>query len=571
MLDLTVEKALIFRITHISNVPWLLENGVHCPNSDIRDPNFRRIGNLDLIAKRVYRAVSRPPGGTLSDYVPFYFTPCSPMLYNIKTGYQGVEKLPMADIVVLVSSLHRIRELGIDFVFTDRHAYLMAAQYSSDLDELNVLDWPRLRARDFKKKLDEPDKDGKVSSGGADSSAPPGEWNRRVGVLWGGTTRKPAGHHHTTGASNAGRSKTCLVPVMISYTKGNLLEARTEAVVNTVNEVGVMGKGIALMFREAFPESAKTYEQAAKRGSVHIGEVLVTENKELFGPRWIIHFPTKKHWRRPSKIEWIRRGLVDLKRVIHDYRIRSIALPPLGCGNGRLQWHDVRREIEVALTELKDLEVVVYEPTAEYVNEPKRRGVEELPPARALIAELVRRYSVLGIDCTNLEVHKLAWFLQRMIGALRLPDPLDLRFGANRYGPYADRLRHLLDALDGSYLHCEKRLSDAGPLEPIWFDDSKRQAVAEYLYSDAAEPYLRALDATTKIIDGFESPLGMELLATVDWLLHERNVESTVPAIKLALKSWPGGPVAVRRKLRLLDDRMLDLAIARLRTPGNGG
>ena len=158
MLDLTVEKALIFRITHISNVPWLLENGVHCPNSDIRDPNFRRIGNLDLIAKRVYRAVSRPPGGTLSDYVPFYFTPCSPMLYNIKTGYQGVEKLPMADIVVLVSSLHRIRELGIDFVFTDRHAYLMAAQYSSDLDDLNVLDWPRLSARDFKKKLDEPDK-----------------------------------------------------------------------------------------------------------------------------------------------------------------------------------------------------------------------------------------------------------------------------------------------------------------------------------------------------------------------------------------------------------------------------
>lgn len=160
MIDLTPEKALIFRITHITNVPWILDNGLHCQNSEIRDPNFRQIGNLDLIAKRPHRVVPIPPGGMLSDYIPFYFTPCSPMLYNIKTGYQGVEQLPMSEIVVLVSSLHRVRECGAAFVFTDRHAYLQTAtpSFSSRLEDLQGLDWASLRARDFRRSPDDPGK-----------------------------------------------------------------------------------------------------------------------------------------------------------------------------------------------------------------------------------------------------------------------------------------------------------------------------------------------------------------------------------------------------------------------------
>ena len=140
-LDLTPEKALIFRITHIANVRWLLDHGLHCPSSAVRDPDFRRIGNFDLIAKRAYRVVPTPPGGTLDDYVPFYFTPCTPMLYNIKTGYQGVEQIPMRDIVVLVSSLRRLAEHDVGFVFTDRHAYLQTAEFSGDLSRLARLDW----------------------------------------------------------------------------------------------------------------------------------------------------------------------------------------------------------------------------------------------------------------------------------------------------------------------------------------------------------------------------------------------------------------------------------------------
>lgn len=355
---------------------------------------------------------------------------------------------------------------------------------------------------------------------------------------------------------------------MIRYTQGNLLEAQTEAIVNTVNEVGVMGKGIALMFHDAFPESAQVYEAACARNEVHVGSVFVTENRALVGPRWILHFPTKKHWRNPSRMEWVRSGLTDLVRVLREQHIRSVAIPPLGCGHGGLNWAQVRREIENALTELPEIDAVVYEPVGTYQNTPKPTGVEELTPARAMIAELVRRYSVLDLGCTHLEVQKLAWFLHRSLVELGLGDPLDLRFAANKYGPYADRLRHLLDAMDGSYLHCERRLADAGPLEPIWFEEEKRDVVCRYLESEAARAYLPALERTASVIDGFESPLGLELLATVDWLLYENGCASDVPSVRRGLEGWPGGRSAAKRKLRLFDERMIGIALDRLRAGG---
>ncbi len=351
---------------------------------------------------------------------------------------------------------------------------------------------------------------------------------------------------------------------MIRYTSGNLLDAPSEAIVNTVNEVGVMGKGIALMFREAFPENTRIYSEAAKAGKVRVGHMLLTANSSLLGPRWIINFPTKKHWRQPSRLEWIRSGLVDLVRVVEGHEIKSIAVPPLGCGNGGLEWAHVRKEIEAAAAKLPDVEFLVYEPTGQYQNAPKREGVETLTPARALIAELVRRYSVLGLECSNLEVQKLAWFLHRTIDAQRLPDPLDLRFSANRYGPYADRLRHLLNGLDGSYLHCEKRLSDAGPLDAIWFEDNKRPDLEEYLATSEAQLYKPALETATAIIDGFESPYGMELLATVDWLISEEDAAPTVDGIRNALAKWSTGKSAARRKQALFDDGMITLALSQL-------
>lgn len=351
---------------------------------------------------------------------------------------------------------------------------------------------------------------------------------------------------------------------MIRYTQGNLLEAPTEAQVNTVNEIGVMGKGIALMFREAFAENTRAYEEAAKNKEIRVGRMFVTRNEGLVGPKWIINFPTKKHWRQPSKLEWVRDGLRDLVRVLGENRIRSVAVPPLGCGNGGLEWDQVRREIEAAASELPEVEFLVYTPTVEYQNAPKREGVEALTPARALIAELVRRYSVLGLECTNLEVQKLAWFLHRTIELLRLNDPLDLHFTADKYGPYADRLRHLLNGLDGSYLHCEKRLADAGPLDLIWFEDSRRDKVQQYLQSEEASDYIPALERTAETIDGFESPLGMELLATVDWLVTREDATATVEGVHHGIANWPKGRGAANRKRKLFSDRLLALALKRL-------
>jgi O-acetyl-ADP-ribose deacetylase (regulator of RNase III) len=332
-----------------------------------------------------------------------------------------------------------------------------------------------------------------------------------------------------------------------------------------VNTVGVMGKGIALMFKENFPENFKIYEAACKRGEVRVGHMLVTEREDMYGPRWIINFPTKQHWRSPSQIEWIEEGLKDLARVILKNKIKSVAIPPLGSGNGGLIWPDVRPKIEAALSALSDVEIVVYEPTNMYQNVAKRTGVEKLTPARALIAELVRRYWVLGIECTILEIQKLAYFLERsIIEELQLKNPLDLKFTANKFGPYSRRLNHLLDALDGSYLRCDKRLADASSLDVIRFDEKKRDRVATYLKGGEAKDYMPALDATEGIIDGFQSPLGMELLATVDWLLQQKGTQPNIAAVKDALKSWPGGQESAARKLKLFDDRLLGLALDRL-------
>jgi len=351
---------------------------------------------------------------------------------------------------------------------------------------------------------------------------------------------------------------------MIRFVQGNLLDAKVDALVNTVNTVGIMGKGIALMFKEAFPANFRAYKDACKRREVRIGRMFVTELRVLEGPHWIINFPTKKHWRQPSKMEWIVEGLQDLRRVIQEHGIQSIALPPLGAGNGRLEWREVRVEIQRALADLENVDIIVYEPTEKYQNVAKPTGVEELTPARVLVAEMIRRYWVLGIECTYLEVQKLGWFLERTIHALGIEDPLKLHFKADKYGPYSDRLRHLLNALDGTYLHCDKRLSDAGPTDTIWFDEERRQHVELFLQQETSQPLNRVLDLTSQRIDGFESPLGMELLATVDWLIQRERAEPTLTGIRSALGQWPAGEAAAERKLRLFNDRLLQLALDRL-------
>lgn len=350
---------------------------------------------------------------------------------------------------------------------------------------------------------------------------------------------------------------------MLRIVQGNLLLADAEAIVNTVNTVGVMGKGIALAIKDTYPEVFRAYAAACQRGEVQIGRMLVSENTGTAGPRWIIHFPTKRHWRHPSRLEWIRAGLEDLRRTIEAMGIRSIAIPPLGCGQGGLNWEDVRPLIEAALGDLAAVDVQVYAPTATYHTPRKAQGRRKLTPASALVAEAVRRYSELGIECSYLEVQKLAYFVERCAQALGLGDPLRMQFQPHRYGPYSDRLRHLLNDLDGEWLTSDKRLADAGPMDRIHFRDERRQALDDYLASDSAARFQPALDQLNRIIDGFESPRELELLATVDWLL-QHHTEPTVEGLRHALRAWPAGAEAAARKLRLFDDRLLGLALDRL-------
>lgn len=352
---------------------------------------------------------------------------------------------------------------------------------------------------------------------------------------------------------------------MISYIQGNLLEARVDALVNTVNTVGVMGKGIALMFKARYLRNFDLYAAACKAKHVKVGQMFVTETGELDGPRWIINFPTKDHWRGSSRLEWVESGLLDLRRVLLERQIKSVAIPPLGAGNGGLDWPTVKSRIHAALSDVEGVEIIVYEPTEQYQNVAKRAGVEKLTPARALIAEAVRSYCVLGMECSLLEIQKLAWFLERSVEHLGLRNDLKLEFKAHRYGPFAPKLNHLLDSMDGSYLHCDKRIADASPFDAIWFDDGRKELVQSFLKSEAKD-VAPALELAEAVIVGFESPFGMELMASVDWLLSREQVAREVPSVLEGLANWPadGAEGSGHRKSKIFHERSVRIALERL-------
>ena len=156
--ELNPENAFIFRITHIRNVPWTLANGLHCSNSERTDPGFVTIGSPEIIVRRMTRTVPVPPGGTLSDYIPFYFTPLSPMMYNVVTGWGGIRQYRNPDIAIMVSSLRDIAISGPTALYTDRHAYLRMARFFSSLDDLDQIAWEPLQRRDFRRDPEDPEK-----------------------------------------------------------------------------------------------------------------------------------------------------------------------------------------------------------------------------------------------------------------------------------------------------------------------------------------------------------------------------------------------------------------------------
>ena len=314
--------------------------------------------------------------------------------------------------------------------------------------------------------------------------------------------------------------------LMIEYKKGDILREDVEALVNTVNCVGIMGRGIALQFKNAFPENFKSYVAACERREVQPGRMLVFNTGGLTNPKYIINFPTKRHWRGKSRSEDIDAGLVALVNEIRSRDIQSIAIPPLGSGLGGLDWANVRPRIERTLRELPNVRVVVFEPND---NSDQRRNyssdVPKMTAGRAALVGLMNRYLAGLLDpfITLLEVHKLMYFMEEA------GEPLRLRLVKGPYGPFAENLSHVLKAVEG---HLVSGYADGGDapdkqlrLVPGAVDDA-----TSFLESHS-ETQSR-LTRVSELVEGFESPFGLELLSTVHWVASKEGAEAFDDIVK---------------------------------------
>ncbi|MCC6552175.1 MAG: macro domain-containing protein, partial [Polyangiaceae bacterium] len=320
---------------------------------------------------------------------------------------------------------------------------------------------------------------------------------------------------------------------------------------------GVMGKGIALQFKKAFPENFEAYRRECDAGRMQVGKVLVVQLDNVLH-RFVVNFPTKKHWRNPSKIEYIEAGLADLAARVRELGIRSIAVPPLGCGNGGLAWSDVRPLIEAAFEPLPDVRVLLFEPSGapDPRKMPNRTRRPRMTPGRAAVLALMNRYLVPGYDylLSLLEIQKLAYFLQAA------GEPLNLSFAPHHYGPYADNLRHVLNHIEGHFTqgYGDGRNAPETPIELLPGSGEE----AEALLSTNA-PAQERLERVARLIEGFETPFGMELLATTHWVMaHGEAERSDVDAAIKSVHGWSS------RKASSMKPAQIRAAWSRLREQG---
>lgn len=315
---------------------------------------------------------------------------------------------------------------------------------------------------------------------------------------------------------------------MIEYKKGDILREDVDALVNTVNCVGIMGRGIALQFKNAFPENFKSYVAACKRDEVQPGQMLVFETGRLTNPKYIINFPTKRHWRGKSRIEDIDAGLVALVNEIRSRNIHSIAIPPLGSGLGGLEWTNVRPRIENSLRALDNVKVVIFEPAAssDDTRFNHSTNVPKMTAGRAALVELMNRYlgGLLDPFITLLEVHKLMYFMEQS------GEPLRLKFTKGPYGPYAENLRHVLKAVEG---HLVSGYADGGdaPDKQLKLVPGAVEDASAFLETNS-ETRTR-LDKVADLVEGFESPFGLELLATVHWIASNENARTIEDVVSM--------------------------------------
>lgn len=342
---------------------------------------------------------------------------------------------------------------------------------------------------------------------------------------------------------------------MITLTQGNLIKTDAEALVNTVNCVGYMGKGIALQFKQAFPDNFKAYQQACLTKEVQPGRMFVFETGTMLNPRYIINFPTKRHWRGKSRLEDIKSGLKALIEEVKRIGIKSIAIPPLGCGLGGLDWKIVRPLIEKAFSEMPDVRVSLFEPagTPDAKTMPVRTAHPKMTVARALFVKLMEHYMSPAYRLTLLEIQKLAYFLQEA------GEPLKLKFEAGHYGPYAPNLNKVLEIMEGHFIR------GYGDSQKPDVDIELMQGaieVADRFLEEHQDSY-RRLKKIDEVIDGFETPYGMELLSSVHWVtVHGDSPVKDADAAIQRIHQWNS------RKQKMFQPAHIRTAWKRLKETG---
>ncbi len=317
---------------------------------------------------------------------------------------------------------------------------------------------------------------------------------------------------------------------MINFKTGNILDESSEAIVNTVNCVGVMGKGLALQYKKKFPENFKKYKSACDKNEVKIGKMFITESADMFSNHWIVNFPTKKHWKDSSQIEFIEQGLIDLVEKIKEYKIKSIAIPPLGAGLGGLPWNAVKTTIISSLKNIEDVAITVYEPKGSPVASAMQINTTRpnMTLGRSLLIKLLEFYFKKEYECTKIEIQKLAYFLQESGVDLKL------RYSAHEFGPYADNLNHVLERIDGHFI---KGVGDRVTFSEITLLPDSIKEANEFLERDIESR--SCLKKVEQLIDGYETPLSMEVLATVHWVLKHENYEiNNFHGIKEFIHKW---------------------------------
>lgn len=316
---------------------------------------------------------------------------------------------------------------------------------------------------------------------------------------------------------------------MIQYVTGNILESSAQALINTVNTLGVMGKGIALQFKNAFPNNYRAYADACKKEEVVIGKLFVTKDRNLaLGEKIIINFPTKKDWRKPSEYSFIDSGLTDLIKVIEEYQIKSIAIPPLGAGNGGLKWEKVKQIIEEKLSAL-NIEIFVYEPTAQ-IKEYLKKERAKLTDARALLLYILYDLVKNGEYVSEFSSEKVCYFLQKF-GAEKY---LKLSYSPNFYGPYSGKVRFLLNALNGSYIMGYSDMNKK-PFDPLTVVADGYNEVTNYI-ENKPELYEIA-KKTIDFLNGFYSDFALELLSSIDYITT-KNKTFDKDVISQKLEEW---------------------------------